>query len=145
MDNTNQQKTPVWFWIVSGLAFLWNIMGLLAFYMQVTMTAETLAMMEPAQQAMYENIPSWVTIAFATAVMAGTMGAIGLLLRKKWAYLAFLVSLIGVIIQQTHIFFLSDIMKDAPVTDMIMPAMILLIAILLLFFSKRMIRQNWLT
>ena len=140
----HNQKTPIWFWIISGIALLWNIMGLIAFYSQVTMSEETLAAMDPADQAMYENIPVWVMAAFATAVIAGTIGALGLLLRKKWAYPVFLVSLLGVIIQQIHIFFLSGIMKNAEVGTVIMPAMILLIAILLLFYSKRMIRQGWL-
>lgn len=142
MDNT--EKTPIWFWIVAGLAFLWNIMGLIAFFMQVNMSEETLAAMPPAEQAMYENIPIWATIAFAIAVIAGTIGSIGLLMRKKWAHPVFLLSLIGIIVQQIHIFFLSGIMKDAGVSTMVMPAMILLIAVLLLFFSKKMIRQGWL-
>ena len=142
MENT--EKTPVWFWIVGGLAFLWNIMGLIAFFMQVTMTEETLAAMEATDRAMYENIPLWATAAFAIAVIGGTIGALGLLLRKKWAYPVFLISLLGIIIQQIHIFFLSGIMKNAEVGTVIMPAMVLLIAILLLFFSKRMIRQGWL-
>jgi len=93
---------------------------------------------------MYENIPIWATAAFAIAVIAGTIGALGLLLRKKWAHPVFLVSLLGIVIQQIHIFFISGIMKNAEISTMIMPAMILLIAIFLLFFSKRMIRQGWL-
>ena len=139
----NNQKTPTWFWVVASIAFLWNVMGLIAFFMQVTMSEETLAAMDPADQAMYENIPIWATAAFATAVIAGTIGALGLLLRKKWAHPVFLISLLGVIIQQVHIFFISGVMKSAEATKMIMPAMILLIAILLLFFSKRMVRQGW--
>jgi hypothetical protein len=140
----NNQKTPVWFWVIAGIAFLWNIMGLIAFFMQVTMSEETLAAMEATDRAMYENIPIWATAAFAIAVIAGTIGALGLLLRKKWAHPVFLVSLLGIVIQQIHIFFISGIMKNAEISTMIMPAMILLIAIFLLFFSKRMIRQGWL-
>ncbi len=140
----HNEKTPIWYWIVAGLALLWNIMGLVAFFMQVTMSEETLSAMPPADQVMYENIPTWATIAFAVAVIAGTIGSIGLLLRKKWAHPIFLLSLIGVIIQQIHIFFISGIMKTAEAPSMVMPAMILLIAILLLFFSKKMIRQGWL-
>ena len=69
----HNQKTPIWFWIIAGIALLWNIMGLIAFYSQVTMSEETLAAMDPADQAMYENIPVWVMAAFATAVIAGTI------------------------------------------------------------------------
>lgn len=143
MDNT--EKTPIWFWIVAVLALLWNLMGLAAFFMQVNMSEATLAAMPEAERALYESTPIWATAGFAIAVIAGTLASVALLLRKKWAYPVFLLSLIGVIVQQTYIFFLSGMMKDAAVGAMVMPAMILVIAILLLFYSKRMIKQGWLS
>ena len=140
----DQEKTPTWFKVVAILAIVWNFMGLVVFFMQIKMSEATLAAMSATDRAIYENTPVWATIAFAVAVFAGTFGSVGLLLRKKWAYPVFLVSLIGIIVQQSYFFFGSEIMKDAEISAMIMPGMVLLIGILLLFFSKKMIRQGWL-
>ncbi len=140
----DQEKTPTWFKVVAILAIVWNFMGLVAFFMQIKMSEATLAAMSATDRTIYENTPVWATIAFAVAVFAGTFGSVGLLLRKKWAYPVFLVSLIGIIVQQSYFFFGSEIMKDAKISSMIMPGMVLLIGILLLFFSKKMIRQGWL-
>lgn len=141
---SDQEKTPTWFKVVAILAILWNLMGLVAFFMQINMSEATLAAMPAAERALYESTPIWATAGFAVAVIAGTLGSIGLLLRKKWAHPVFLLSLIGVIVQQTYIFFISGMMENAAVGAMVMPVMILLIAILLLFYSKRMIKQGWL-
>ncbi len=141
----HQEKTPAWFRVVAILAIIWNFMGLVAFFMQIKMSEATLSAMSPTDRAIYENTPIWATIGFAIAVFAGTFGSVALLLRKKWAYPVFILSLIGIIMQQTYFFFLSDIMKGAEIPAMIMPAMVLLIGVLLLFFSKKMIRQGWLS
>jgi len=144
MEKPNQEKTPVWFRIVAILAIVWNLMGLVAFFIEISMSEATLETMSSTDRAIYENTPIWATIGFAIAVIAGTLGSVGLLLRKKWAYPVFIFSLIGIIMQQTYFFFVSDIMQGAGVPSIIMPAMILLIGVLLLFFSKKMIRQGWL-
>lgn len=141
----DQKQTPTWFRVVAILAILWNFMGLVAFFMQLKMSEATLAAMPEAERMLYENTPIWVTVGFAAAVFAGTFGSVGLFLRKKWAHPVFLLSLIGVIVQQTYIFFISGMMKDAAPSAMILPGMVLLIAILLLFYSKRMIKQGWLS
>ena len=47
------------------------------------MTAEDLAALPLEQQPLYENIPAWVTGAFAIAVFGGSLACILLLIRKK--------------------------------------------------------------
>lgn len=145
MKNKNQEKTPTWLRVVAILAIAWNFIGLVAFFMQIKMSEATLAAMSATDRAIYENTPIWATIGFAIAVFAGTFGSVGLFLRKKWAHPVFMISLIGIIVQQSYFFFGSDIMKEAEISSMIMPGIVLLTGVLLLFFSKKMIRQGWLS
>jgi CHASE2 domain-containing sensor protein len=137
-------KPPVWFWIVSVLALLWNLAGAMAYIGQAYMSDEVLATMSEAERNLYENQPAWVTGAFAIAVWGGTLGCIFLLLRKKWAKPVFIVSLIGLIGQLSYNYFLSEAFDTFEIVDMIMSVMILVISIVLIVFSNKAIRKNWL-
>ena len=70
---------PKWFWIVSSILLVWNLMGVMAFFQQMAVTAEQIAAMPEAEQLLYNSIPIWATIAFAFAVFGGTLGCVGLL------------------------------------------------------------------
>jgi hypothetical protein len=128
-------KTPVWFWIISVLALVWNIMGVMAYIGQAFMTDEVLATLPKGEQNFYNNTPAWVTAAFAIAVFAGALGCIALLLRKKWASPLLLLSLIAVLAQTTYNFFLQDFVELSG-NRVIMPIMIIVVAIFLVWFSR---------
>jgi CHASE2 domain-containing sensor protein len=144
MTTETKVKPPVWFWIVSVLALLWNLAGAMAYIGQAYMSDEVLATMSEAERNLYENQPAWVTGAFAIAVWGGTLGCIFLLLRKKWAKPVFIVSLIGLIGQLSYNYFLSEAFDTFEIVDMIMSVMILVISIVLIVFSNKAIRKNWL-
>ncbi len=103
MTETNDDKLPIWFWIVSVLALIWNLLGVVAFVMQLTMSDEARAQLPELERTMYANIPSWYMFAFSVAVVFGALGCVGLLLRKKWAVTLFFVSILGIIAQQIYI------------------------------------------
>ena len=78
MENV-RNKPPTWFYILSVILLLWNIMGVYAFFGQVTMGSEHMAALSDAERTMYENVPWWATVAFALAVFGGPLGCVGLL------------------------------------------------------------------
>jgi len=129
-------KAPIWFWVIAVIALLWNLMGLMAFVIDTTMSAEAIAELPADHQALINSTPIWVKIAYGLAVVCGTLGSIGLLMRKRWAFPVFVVSLLGVIAQQTHIFFLSDTLKVLGNSILALPILVLTGAILLVIFSK---------
>ncbi len=69
-------KPPAWFWIVSVVALLWNLMGAMAYLAQAFITDEGKAMLPSDQQELLESTPAWATAAFAIAVWAGVLGCI---------------------------------------------------------------------
>ncbi|TCK69337.1 hypothetical protein DFQ05_0858 [Winogradskyella wandonensis] len=133
-------KPPIWFWIVSVLALLWNGMGVLAYIGQAFITEDMIAQLPADQQAQYlMEHPAWYTAAFATAVFAGALGAICLLIRKKWAYFLFVLSALGAIIQHAYLFMNVE-MTGA---QMIMPVMVIVVCLFLIYFSKNAISKQW--
>lgn len=75
---TKKKSIPIWFWIVTIIALIWNLTGVMQFILQVSMTSQDLAILPEDQQALYAVMPSWVNIAFALAVFGGTLGCIAL-------------------------------------------------------------------
>jgi len=138
-------KPKVLFWIISGVALLWNLLGVMAFAMHAMMNPEMLAAMPETQQAQYAALPSWYTIVFGIAVIAATLGCIGLLLRKKWATILFMLSLVAVIIQQIVFWVMTDIGKSASGFNLVMTIMIPVIAIFLVWFARKKTAKGWLT
>ena len=146
MTTNTEVKPPIWFWVVSGLALLWNLMGVYAYLLDAYTKDETMAALSETQKSIFENQPSWVTAAFALAVFCGAIGCVAILLRKKWAKLLFWISLIAVIARTFYYFFLTNATE---VFDMfqgtIMPILVIIIAGFLVILSKISLDRRWLS
>jgi len=143
MSDTN--KLPIWFWVVSGLALVWNLLGLGAFFSDVVMmTPERLAEMEPAMQNVYATTPSWANVAFGVAVICGVLGSIGLLIKQDWAAPVFAISLLAVLVQMFYAYFISNSYEVFGPGGMIMPLMVIAVAILLVWFAHSSTMKGWL-
>ena len=140
--STTKTKTSTGFWIIGIVALLWNLMGVFAYLQQAYMTDADLAALPEAQRTLYENIPAWVTGAFAIAVFGGTLGAILLLLKKRSAKVVFVISLIAVLVQMTYNLLLSDAMQILGANAAIMPVLVLVIAIYLVIFSNQQAQKG---
>tara|TARA_R110002020_G_scaffold472470_2_gene700563 strand:- start:98 stop:532 length:435 start_codon:yes stop_codon:yes gene_type:complete len=141
---TSNIKLPTSFWVVSIIALLWNLMGLFQFLAQVYMTDEVREMLPEDQQELYTNVPVWATAAFGIAVIAGTLGCLGLLMKRKWAKTLFVISLIGILIQATYNIFISGAMDVLGAQALMMPIFIIIIAAFLIWYSQQAIAKGWL-
>ena len=142
MSEVSEDKIPAWFWVVSGLALVWNLLGVMAYVGQVTMGEEGLAKMSEADQAVMANLPAWYTGAFAIAVFGGAIGCLGLLLRKKWALPALVVSFVAVLAQQAYMWLMSDIGASSSGVELGMTLSIPVVAILLIWFARKSISSG---
>ena len=125
------------FWIIGIVALIWNLMGVFAYLQQAYMTKEDLMAMPVAEQALYENIPAWVTGAYAIAVFGGALGCILLLMRKKLATTVFLISLVGIVVQMGYNLFMYKATEVYGPGGITMTAMIILIGVFLLWYAKK--------
>ncbi|MDG1161715.1 MAG: hypothetical protein P8M76_06515 [Flavobacteriaceae bacterium] len=143
---TNYLRKPTGlFWIISSMALVWNLMGVFNYLTQAFMTNEVLASLPKDQQLLYEDVPAWVTAAFATAVFSGTLGALLLLLKKKIASTFFILSFIGIIIQMTYGLLISENTNGYGPLGLIMPLMIIAIGGYLIWYSKKAAEHRWLS
>lgn len=142
MESTNKPAT--WFWIVSAIALLWNLMGVMAYIAQVTMSPEALQALPENDRALYESAPAWATGAFAIAVWGGALGSVLLLLRRKLATSVLIVSFIGIIVQMVHSFGVANSIEVYGPGGMIMPIMVLVIGAGLIWFSRKASTNGWL-
>ncbi len=145
MTDNGITKPPVWFWVVSAVALLWNIMGALAYLSQAYMSIEDLEKMSQAERLLHESQPAWVTGAYAIAVWGGVLGCIALLLRKKWARPVLLVSLIGILGHMVYLFFMSNTFEVVGSDKMVMPIIIIIIGVCLVLFAKSSQNKGWIS
>ena len=144
MNNTSKESPPKKFWIISIVALIWNLFGVLAYLGDVTLSAEALTALPSAEQALYANTPTWATSAYAIAVFGGLLGCIGLPVRKKWAAPLFAISLVGLVVQIIHGLFLTNAMEVYGRAALIMPVVILVVGGFLVWFSRDSIAKGWL-
>ena len=140
---TNIQKIPAWFWIVSIILLVWNIMGIMNFLGQAAMTQEAIDAMDEAQKTIHENRPTWVLIAFGLAVFGGFGGCIALLLKKKIAMSLFLVSLLGVAAQFGH-GFATESSTMLTTSVMVITILVIVITFFALWFTNMSTKKGWL-
>lgn len=136
-------KVPAWFYVIAGVAFLWNILGAAAVIMNFMITPEAMASLPAEQQQLYADTPMWSSYASLLAVAAGALGCLALLIKKIWAYPLFILSIVGLMIQNIGIFIVVDAVSILGESVLIMQGLVGLIAIGLLFLAKSAIKKEW--
>lgn len=124
------------YWIISIVALFWNLLGVMAYLMQVTLTEADFAAMSEAERALYTDLPTWVTAAYAIAVFSGVLASAALLLRKSFAVPLFAISLLAVLVQMAYSLLLSNTLEVLGMTALIMPLVVIAIGAYLLMFAS---------
>ena len=146
MSEVINGKPPTLFWVIAVILLLWNFTGLMFYYGQVTMTPEMLAEnFSAAERAFMEQTPVWATAAYATAVTAGVLGALLMLLRKALALPLFIVSLVSVLIQDFDAFILSDAIGVWGTGALRLPAVVIVICVFEIWYTRTARAKGWLT
>lgn len=140
---TSKPNAPLWFYFVATLSLLWNLMGLLAFVIQMTMTSDAMAQMSQAQIKLYETTPVWVDAVFGLAVLSGVLGSSLLLLKKATAYKVLSASLIAVLLQMGYVFGIQQAATVLGNDALIMPSVVVIWAVFLVWFSHFSIGKHW--
>jgi len=133
------------FYVISSMALVWNLMGVFNYLGQVLMSDEVLASLPKDQQLLYQDVPAWVTAAFAVAVFSGTLGAVFLLLKKKIASTFFILSFVGIVTQMSYGLLLDEKTDNYGPLGLLMPLMIIAIGGYLIWYSKKAKENRWLS
>jgi len=137
-----EAKTPIHLWIIGVLTLLWNAMGAFDYTATKMKLDFYMSSFTEEQLAYFYGFPAWVTIFWAMAVWGALAGSLGLLLRKKWAVGAFIVSAVSMVITSVYNFGLSDGVKLMGFGAVIFSAIIWVVAFFLLWYSWRMCKRG---
>jgi hypothetical protein len=143
MGTHSKQTLPTLFWMVAIAAIIWNALGVVAYLTEVTLTEEALAALPEAQQALYAAQPAWVTAVYAIAVFTGLGGSIALAMRNGLAISILVVSFVAVIIQMSYALVFTNMIDAMGVGSAVMPALIIVVAAALVWFSTYARSKGW--
>lgn len=130
-------STPWHLWAVGGLALLWNGYGGYDYVMTQTNNAAYLAQFTAEQRAYFDSFPMWMEAVWAIGVWGAVLGSVLLLLRSKWAFHAFLASLIAFAVSVVY----GQVTGGSAImgtTGMIFSAVIFLLGLGFVMYSRAM-------
>ena len=136
-------KPPLWFTVTVVVALLWNLMGLLAIVANLNLSAADLAALPAEQQALHRAQPGWSVVGSVIAVVAGTLGCVALVLRKRWALWLFVASLVGIAMQDVGLFIAAGSLQALGPFVVVMQGLVLGVGVLLLLLSRRAMARAW--
>lgn len=144
MESAALIKPPKWYWVVSIIALLWMLVGVAAWTADLLTDEAALANMSEAQRQLYAARPQWLFAVYAVAIFSGLVGAIGLLLRKRWAIVALAVSLAAIVVQFGYTFLALDAIRLLGAAAALpFPVVIFAIGAFLLWFARRGRGLGW--
>ena len=141
-EGATKPAAPAWFWAVAIGALLFEAAGAALFTNSLRLDPSTLPL---DQRAVFDATPQWMTIAWAVAIGTGLIGALGLILRRRFAEPALLVSLIAVAVQFSGIFLVKQLRELTPEDHLIVPIVILVLAYAIWQTAKLARRKGWLS
>lgn len=134
---------PKWFKPVVIVALLWNLIGCMAYLADVMVSAEAIAKMSAAEQALRAARPAWSVGATAIGVWFGAAGCVALLLRKSSATMLLVVSLVGVIVQDISLAMIASQVTALGPAPLILQGLVLVVCAGLVVLSRKAEAQGW--
>lgn len=147
MADTLNNKPSTAYWIIAGVLLAWNLVGLMFYYQQSTLTPEVMmdAGLTAQQIAHITNTPAWAHAGYAIAVNAGVLGALLLLLRKAWAVPLFYISLAGALVQDLDAFVMRDAVQAWGTAAVALPLVVILICVFEIWYARSAKAKGWLS
>jgi len=136
MSDELSGKPPTSYNIIAGVFLVWNLIGLMFYYQQMTLTPEMMASMGAEIAAFMDATPVWANAGYAIAVNAGVLASIALLLRKSWAFPLFALSFIGILVQDFDAFVLRDVVAVWGSSAYYVPSAVIVIGLIELWYSS---------
>jgi len=124
------------FYVICSVTLIWNLIGIFNYLGFVYMSDEAFTSLSEEMQLFLNTRPAWVTGSFALAVFSGTIGNIGLLLRKKWANFILIISLISVVAQTIYNFIIQQIV-EIPNSEIVVMILVNFVAVFLVYYSQK--------
>lgn len=133
-------KTPWHLWLVGVVAVLFNFIGVFDFVMNMAQGEAYLASagMTPEQIAHYRGMPGWMMAVWAVGVFGAFLASILLLLRRKLAFPVFSLSLGAFLVSLLYSYVLTNGGAILGQQMAITSAMITVLLLIFIVYSRAM-------
>lgn len=138
MNDTPASRPPVHFWIVAVVSLLWNAVGAFDFLATQIRFEPYMSAFSEAQLAYFYGIPAWAVITWGLATWGALFGSLAMLLRLRWAYHLFVLSLVTMLATSFQNFVLSNGAEMMGTGGMIFSGVIVIVGVFLVFYNRAM-------
>lgn len=136
---------PTSYWVITILALLWNLGGVAMFCLHLSLDPAAVAALPAPQREVYEATPAWLDALFGIAVVAGLLGSVGLALKKRWAVVLFLLSLLAVLAQMVAAYAVTPAWTAYGPAGLVMPVAVTAIALFLWWYARSAAAKGWIS
>jgi hypothetical protein len=135
---------PIAGWFMAGAiaSLLFMGLGCISYLMHVLANPNTLPL---DQRAAYEAEPAWVTGTYAIAVWVGLAGAILLVMKRKLAEWALLVSLIAVLVWLAGLILVAPLRESMSANDLLVALVVTALTWTIYWFARHSRQRGWLS
>ena len=130
-----------WFRVGAVASLLFMTLGCATYLMHVFADP---ASMPLDQRTAYEAEPVWVTGAYAVAVWAGLAGAILLLMKRKLAEPALLLSVIAVLVWLAGLLLVAPLRESMSANDLAVALIVAALTWTIFWFARHSRQRGWL-
>lgn len=133
------RKAPWHLWVVGVISLLWNAIGVWDYTQTRLRGMDYLKSMgsDEAAMAYIDSFPLWADIAWALGVWGAFGGSVLLLLRSRFATIAFALSLLGAIASNIYPFMSEPPAVMQSAMARVFAIVIVVIAAALLWYSRK--------
>jgi ascorbate-specific PTS system EIIC-type component UlaA len=140
-DHYSPRPVAGWFIIAAGASLLFMGLGCVSYLMHVLANPATMPL---DQRAAYEAEPAWVTGAYAVAVWIGLLGALLLVMRRRAAEWALLISLIAVLVWLAGLVLVTPLRESMSANDLIVAIIVSALTWTIYWFARHSRQRGWL-
>lgn len=130
-----------WYIVAAIASLLFMGLGCISFLMHVFADRGALPL---DQQAAFAAEPLWVTLANAVAVWVGLAGAILLIIKRKAAEWALLISLIAVLAWLAGLILVAPLRESMSANDLLVALIVTALTWTIYWFARHSRQREWL-
>lgn len=130
-----------WFMVAAVAALLFMALGCVSYVMHVFADPSTMPL---DQRAAYAAEPAWITGAYAVAVWVGLAGVILLVLRRRLAEPALLLSLVATLVWLAGLVLVRDLRENMSANDLLVAIVVTALTWTIYWFARHSRMRGWL-
>jgi hypothetical protein len=144
MIDVSKTATPWHLWVMGVLALLWNGFAGYDFIMTLTQGEAYMRSMKMSEEmiAFYATVPAWTYVPWAVGGWGGVIGALLLLVRSRWAFHAFALSVFGVLGSIIYAYGLSEGGALSGTSGAVLWGVIAVVAVFLAWYAGMMTKRG---